>query len=222
MSVIRNIKWKYDEWREMRRSFLFRDRQENIHGCLSSKKLIILSSDCVGGRLMKDYMLPCYTPTVNIWYTGEDFLKICENPCKYFSAKIERGGVDSENHPTGIIDDIVLHFGHEKEFEFGARKWKRGCRLYAEALKGDYEICVIMNDRNGFTPDLVKRFENLPYKYKVLFTHCEYENAPHTFCMKGEEKLEYVKTMTLFENMFSLKRRYDRFDFYRWICEIYQ
>lgn len=221
MDIRTGIIAKYNGLRDRIRYFLLRDKRESIHNRLMEKSLIILSSDCVGGKLMKDYMLPCYTPTVNIWYTGEDFLKICENPQKYFTQEMIRGEADFENHPTGIIDDVVVHFGHEEKFEEGAKKWKRGCRLYEKALKGNYEICVIMTDRNGFSADLVERFEKLPYRYKVLFTHCKYENAPHTFYMKGEDTKEYVKTMTRFEHVFSLKRRYQRFDFYQWFREIY-
>lgn len=107
------------------------------------------------------------------------------------------------------------------DYETGAKKWRRGCKCFARAMKGAHEICVVMTDRNGFAPELVERFEKLSYRYKVLFTHRNYENAPHTFYMKGEDARESVDTITRFEHVLALKRRYERFDFYRWFREIY-
>lgn len=221
MGALIKIVAKYSELRDRCRYYLLRDKRASLYDRLAEKKLIVLSSDCLGGKLMKDYMLPCYTPTVNIWFTGEDYLKLCEDPQRYFSQELKKGEPDHENHPTGLLDDIVLHFGHEEVFEEGAKKWRLGCRLYERAIKGPHEFCVVMTDRNGFAPELVERFEKLPYRYKVLFTHRPYANAPHTFYMKGEDARECVDTITRFEHVFSLKRRYERFDFYQWFREIY-
>lgn len=88
-------------------------------------------------------------------------------------------------------------------------------------MEGAHEIGIVMTDRNGFAPEMVERFEKLPYRYKVLFTHRSYANAPHTFYMKGEDARDCVKTITWFEHPLALRRRYERFDFYRWFREIY-
>ena len=39
--------------------------------------------------------------------------------------------------------------------------------------------------------------------------------------MKGDEYKEFVEIMTNFEGWFTLKRRYDRFDFYQWFYDMY-
>jgi uncharacterized protein (DUF1919 family) len=75
-----------------------------------------------------------------------------------------------------------------------------------------------MNDRNRFREELLERFDKLPYKYKLIFTHKDY-HMDSAFYMEGEDELEFVKTMTLYEH--GLKRRYDRFDFIKWFEEIY-
>ena len=221
---LKSYKEKYTDNREQKRyEKLFEEKSQKLFSMDSQKKIIILSSDCVGGRLMKDYRLPCFTPTVNIRFDGEDFLRLCQNPEYYFGmSEIQQSFDKNYAHPVGRCGDIYLYFGHEDDFESGARKWKRGCKLFRKALQGQYEICVIMNDRNEFRQEMVEKFEKLPYKYKVLFTHRPYIDAPHTFYMKGEDKKPYVDTMTDYENSVSLHRRYDRFDFYQWFYEIYQ
>lgn len=193
--------------------------QEDILSKIQRKKIIIFSSDCVGGRLMKDYCIPQMTPMVNIWYSAEDFLKMCERPDYYFSKGIDTVFMGGDNVPTGKIDDVTLHFGHDIDLDSPVRRWEKGCRHYFKAKEKEHVICVITNDRNGFTENMIQRFDNLPYRYKIIFTHKPY-NSPNAFYMEGEDGLAYVNIMTDFENWFTTKRRYDRFDFYKWFIKM--
>lgn len=182
----------------------------------SDKKIIVLSSDCVGGRLMKDYALPSYTPMINNHYSAKDFIKICQNPDYYFSHEVEFAGYSKHNHPMGRIDDVCVIFGHSSGYEESLKKWKIGCKNYFRAKKtNNYEIIVICNDRNGFMLEDVNGFESLPYKYKVNFVHTKEYLSENSFYMKNEDNFNCVKTMTSFESRFSIKRRYDRYDFYK-------
>lgn len=218
--TLRTIKQEVDKKKEKIRHKHFAKKASALFDMHSNKNIIVLSSDCVGGRLMNDYQLPVNTPTVNVWFSDDGFLKICENPTKYFQIPIIMNGLDKKGHFIGIVDDIVCHFGHETDPEKAKKKWTRGCKQFYRALKSDYEICVIMNDRNDFDDSFVKRFEALPYQHKILFTHKPHPEIPHVFYMKGEDSLPYVKTMTLFENFYSTRRRYDRFDFYHWFLDM--
>lgn len=205
---------------EMRYATLFEEKSEILYSIEKQKIIIILSSDCIGGRLMKDYRLPSFTPTVNLGFRAGDYLKLCRNPEHYFTQEITEIKNDSI-HPLAQCDDIFIHFDHETEFESAKKKWKHGCKKYLKAIKEPHEVCLVMTDRNGFEPDMIQQFEELPYHYKVLFTHDKHEEAPHTFYMEGEDNMPYVDIMTKFESVFSLNRRYDRFDFYQWFYEIY-
>lgn len=221
---IEQIKIKYNERREIRRSKNFKIKREILRAEAkrSGKRIIILSSDCTGGRLMKDYALELCTPTVNNWYSAKDFIKICSNPDYYFSQKVSYIGLDENMQHMGKIDDVIIHFGHTASYEESLKKWNSGCKSYFRAKKsGNYEICIIQNDRNGYYDDLDTAFNNLPYIHKVLFTHKK-NNMLDSFYMENEDEKEYVDVMTKFENVFSLKRRYDRFDFYNWFLEMYK
>lgn len=209
--------------KEERRHNEFSKKRNELQRVLSEskKKIIILSSDCTGGRIMRDFGLPEYTPTINNWYSGADFIKICSNPDYYFSQEVEFIGLDEQNQPMGKIDDVIVHFGHTAGYEESLKKWQIGCKSYFRTIKkGNYETCIIMNDRNFFNHDLLGLFEKLPYEYKVLFVHRKEWSSPHTFYMSGEDSYDYVDIMTAFESSISTKRRYDRFDFYRWFVEI--
>lgn len=217
------IKRKYLANKEHRRHNALQKYREKIDKANQNRgrRIIILSSDCVGGRIMKDYELPEYTPTVNNWYSGGDFLKICQNPDYYFSTDVKYGGMDEHNEPVGIIDDVVVHFGHSSGYDESLKKWQMGCKSYFRSKKkGNYQICVIMNDRNRFESNMIDEFESLPYDKKVLFVHRKDWLTPHSFYMKGEDNCEYVDIMTKFENQFSIYRRYDRFDFCNWFVDM--
>lgn len=220
---LKEIKAKISEYKENRRHESLNDRRHALHEVLSKtkNKIIVLSSDCTGGRLMRDFELPEYTPTVNNWYSCSDFLKICSNPDYYFSQEVIFSHMDENNQPVGKIDDVEIHFGHSSGFEESLKKWQIGCKSYFRAKKKDnYEICVIMNDRNLFSKDMISQFDGLPYNHKVLFVHQKDWSGPNTFYMKGEDSLKFVDVMTAYENRISLKRRYDRFDFYKWFIDI--
>ncbi len=218
MSIIRQ---KYDSWREKKRQDGLKEKKSVLKDLSDKKKIIIFSNDCVGGRLMKDYYLPQYTPMVNIWYSAADFLKICREPEKYLSLKLSDVRLDENGIPSARLGDTILHFNHDNNLDAVVRKWEKGCRAFFKAVKSErHEICVVMNDRNGFDDNMVEKFEYLPYTYKILFTHKKYASGC-TFYMKGDENKEFVEIMTNFEGWFTLKRRYDRFDFYQWFYDMY-
>lgn len=217
-----NLKKIYNEIKEYKRNRKLSQMQEALKvAAEKGKKIIVLSNDCTGGRVMKDFSMPSYTPTVNNWYSAADFLKICRNPDYYFSCSIEDAGIDADGKFTGKLDDIYIHFGHSSSYQESVKKWKIGCKSYFRARKSNHEICVIMNDRNGFEESLFNDFNSLPYIHKMIFTHKQWKNVPDSFYMDGEDALPYVDVMTRYENKLSTKRRYDRFDFFKWFMEIY-
>lgn len=223
MKLISHLKDQLRAQKEKKRLAGFEEKSSILFNlvCKKGVNIIILSSDCTGGRLMNDYRMSVNTPTVNYWCSAADFLTICEDPEKYFSTPFQLEGQEDEDHFRGKLGDVVIHLGHEYDAEKAVKRWNRGCKQFLRAMKGPHEICVIMNDRNGFTDSDMARFEALPYTYKVIFTHKPYENAPHSFYMKGEDQLPFVKIMTGFEHLFSVKRRYDRFDFFhQWFMKI--
>jgi uncharacterized protein (DUF1919 family) len=212
--------------KQLRLKFVTRKKAEKLHAMDAKKNIIIFCSDCTGGLILEDYSLPVYTPTVNVGFYGEDFLKFCENPDKYVNEEVEWVPELDENCPwTDSFEvkcaDITMFFSHVDSFEEGKKGWNRRCKLYRKAIKKPHEIVVVMNDRNMFCEDMLPRFQQLPYKYKVIFTHKNY-NMENAFYMVNEDEKEFVDTMTLYEHHnFSLKRRYDRFDFFKWFEEIY-
>ena len=130
----------------------------------------IISMNCTGGILYHDLGLQFMSPTVNLYMRAEDFIKFCENLKHYLSIDDmaeckDPGFIGDRKYPVAYLDDIVLYLVHYKSVEEAQNKWnERKQRVNFD------KIVILDNDREGMTPELMERFEKLPYR-KVMFTH---------------------------------------------------
>ena len=64
-----------------------------------------------------------------------------------------------------LLDDIELHFLHYADEEEATQKWERRLkRMHWDNLYFKF------NDNDACTYELMKEFEELPYKSKVIFS----------------------------------------------------
>lgn len=208
--------------KKLRFHFILKDKAEELAKHYSTKNIILLSSDCVGGVIMDEYKMPVYTPMVNIAYDDDGFLKICKDPERYFNTPLEINEEECNQygHVVAHLGDVTMQFHHDKDPKRALGRWKRGCNAFFRAIREPHEICIIYND-NHAKDEYVYSFEALPYRYKIMFVHKIYPNASHTLVLKRKKNSENVDVLTNFENRFSISRRFDRFDFFNWFKEIY-
>jgi uncharacterized protein (DUF1919 family) len=183
---------------------------------LKNNDFSIISNDCLGGVICKDLRCRFNSPTVNFYFSAEDYIKFISNLKEY----VENGSLtavtgDSDYVKVAISvggEEIVAHCLHYKTAEEFIEKWNlRKARI-------NYDNCFFMlSDRNGFTEEHLKAFESLPYKNKVCFVHKEYPNYPSAYHIKGVDDNGMVKVMTDYKHSFGIKRRYDDFDFVSWL-----
>ena len=164
----------------------------------------IISSNCLGGVISKDFMQMQRSPTINMFFYPKDFLKFLANLEHYLS--IDTIKDISEDYPVGLLEDIELHFLHYDSFQDAANKWnERKKRLNLSNL------FIIMTDRDGCTEQDVQLFDKLPYENKILFSKTPYSNYSSVVYVK-RFKGKYYNS---FKNIFG-SRYYDTFDFLRW------
>ena len=198
--------------------FFFRDKTINrkYRKKLKNNDFSIISNDCVGGVICKDLQCRFNSPTINFYFSAEDYIKFISNIKQYINNG-ELIDVTNGNDyvKVAIIIDgeqIVAHCIHYKTAEDFIKKWN------SRKKRINYENCFFMfNDRNGFTEEHLKIFESLPYRNKVCFVHKEYPDYPSAFYIKGAENNGMVKGMTDYKHRFGIKRRYDDFDFVSWL-----
>lgn len=141
---------------------------------LRNHSVTVISNNCWGGFMLKYHHLPFNTPFIGLFVMPEDYIKILENPellktPLHFISKAESRYPDAhENtYPIGVIGDgVEIHFLHYRDEDEARAKWERRVRRinWSNAI-------VKFSDEVGPTPpELIKRFDSLPYRCKVCFS----------------------------------------------------
>lgn len=89
----------------------------------------------------------------------------------------------SNDYPLALLGDIELHFLHYKSENEAREKWERRLRRICWE-----NLYFKFNDNDQCTYELMKEFEKLPYKSKVIFSSKNYEDLPSLVHFKSQEK----------------------------------
>lgn len=147
--------------------------RKKIRNSIDRKKLVnkdfsILSNNCIGGVISSDLGVRFNSPTVNLYMTPSDFVKMIERLENYLDIEITEVQTDLD-YPVGRLGDITLYFKHYDTFEEACKKWhERKKRIRFDNLY------LIMSDRWCCPYSVLQRFEQLPYRHKICFTAKEY------------------------------------------------
>lgn len=193
IELMKNLEWSLYKKRKCRR--------------LKSPDFSIIASNCVGTFIYYDLGLPFHSPTINLTIGMNDFVKFAENLEWYLEKNIIRIKGDYK-YPTGMLEDIRINFVHYKSFEESVEKWEERKKRINWA-----NLFFMGAERDDCTYETVQRFDKLPYRNKVIFTHKEYPQIKSAYCIKGFEKEPELGQILEFKNQL-LKRRYlDDFDY---------
>lgn len=78
-------------------------------------------------------------------------------------------------------------------------------------------LFFIGSERGDCTYETVRRFDQLPYKNKVIFTHLRYREIESAFYIKGFEKESELGPILSFKDQFVKRRYLDDFDYIRFL-----
>lgn len=173
---------------------------------LKNRAPSVLASNCNGAVMLHDLGCRFNTPTVNLYMTAADFLRLLADPKRYLGKAPEEIPSD-EPFPVGRIDDITLYFMHYGSFEEARDKWTER----AERVDLD-DLFVMMTDKNGCTEADIAAFDAMPYPHKVIFTHKPYPEFKSAFYIKGFEDQEEVGVLSDWKPGFFKRRWLDAFD----------
>lgn len=175
---------------------------------LKNKNFTILCNNCVGGVILHELGEKFNTPTINLWFESCDYIKFLENLDFYLNQPL----IEIENveaYPVGKLADIKIYFMHYKTFDEAKKKWEtRVKRINKENLY------IIFVQRDGCTSEILKRFDNLPYKNKIAFTAKLMPNIKCSHHIVGsEQKCDEVIDLCSYKGKFTGKRWIDDFDY---------
>ena len=185
--------------------------KKRLRARLHNKDFSLIASNCSGMFMLKDLNLPYKSPFVNLWLYPKDFIKFLKNISYYSECKLEFIQMDNIKYPVGKLDDIHIFFQHYKTEEEAYDKWNKRIKRINKK-----NIYILMTDRDGCTEDDLREFDKLEYKNKKVFTHIEHPDISSAVYIPGFEKDESVGMCFQYAHKYSIKRRYDVFDYVSW------
>ncbi len=152
---------------------------------LRNKNFTIISNNCWGTFIYKKFGLPYRSPFINSMIFAPDYIELLENfsveklynlsfiehgQSKYID-EMKRLNIYQIDYPIGLIDGkYEVNFLHYKTKEEARQKWLNRCdRIDLN------KIIFKFSDGDLFDYSLGKRFDDLEFKNKLMFTSKDYD-----------------------------------------------
>ena len=200
-------------WTRKRRASYYKKLQKR----LTNTTPTIIANDCFGGLIYHNLGLRFTSPTVNLYIEKDDFIVFVQHLKEYLDADIVEIPNSNTPYPMGkmIYNDtpVRLHFMHYGTFEQAKQKWnERKQRI-------DWNnIYVILTIESDATQDDIIRFDNLPYKNKLLIVDKNEFDYPYAVTCSVLQKKNYRHGKILeYKSRFSKKRYMDDIDYVRFL-----
>ncbi len=153
---------------------LLRVKENNVNRRrLSNQDFSVISSNCVGAVILHELNQRFNSPTVNMYFEPDDYIKFLKNIDHYLACDLVNLPYESSlmGYPVGGCDDIKLHLVHYKSVDEANKKWKeRSKRVNKDNL------FIIMVDRDGCTDLIRQEFDKLPYKNKAFLSYTNHDD----------------------------------------------
>ena len=175
---------------------------------LKNRRPTIIASNCVGTFIYYDMKLRFNSPTINLSFDMNDYVRFLENLPWYLEQPVIPCEDDRFDYPCGMVGDVEIRFNHYKTFEEAAAKWnERKQRI-------DWDNLYIFGiERDNCTYDTIRRFDALPYPNKVILTQRPYPEFSSAHYLPGFEDQESLGIITSFRDQFLIRRYMDDFDY---------
>lgn len=150
---------------------------------LKNNNFSVISQNCIGGVIYNDFGMQFLSPTVNLYFKANDFVKFVRNLKYYIDMDIKI--VWDEEYPIGVLDDIYVHFMHYSTCSEAREAWERRKRRI------NYDkILIISTDMEGFDDNTFNEWKKINYP-KILLSS-KYRNVDNCIFFKNYRKLSSV------------------------------
>lgn len=190
-------------------------------GLINVKQFTIISSNCWGGSVYEDLKIQYSTPTVGLFFFAPCFISFLKDLNLYIASTpkfINRSKYPEANsfiesqfwYPIGLLNENVeIHFLHYKSEKEALEKWeRRKQRIVWENLH------IACTDRDRMTAELMKEFDHLPFKNKILFSAKSYLGIKSLVVLKSFNKCKSVGDLYMEREKVS-----KNFKIYKWIAK---
>jgi uncharacterized protein (DUF1919 family) len=177
----------------------------------------IVSNDCWGPEVYQHLARPYATPFVGMFIQGPCFLRLLKDldfyvraplefvgRSRYDAVQVPRDTGEVAETPIGVLaGDVEIHFVHLPTEAEAREKWVRR----VERINPERIAVKACSGKDGFTDELLREFDALPYERKVVFSDRPVAGVDSTVVLNP-----YVTNGAL---QFPYSR--ERFDVVRWL-----
>ena len=126
----------------------------------------IFSNHCWGGFTYNNLGMEFLSPTINMFFSDEDYIKFLKQPKFYLEQELKFYKWQFEKNfkrdfPVASCADILLYFNHATDFICAKTDWERRIKR----IKWDNLFCMMQT----CNPNIEEQFNNLPYDKKICF-----------------------------------------------------
>lgn len=179
---------------------------------LKNQNFTIISRDCFGTFVYHNLGLQYKTPTVNLFFSKEDFITFVFNLKEFLNVELEEVFGHNKPFPVGKLfydnKTVTVYFMHYSTFEEAKSKWDERKRRID--FSNIYIVSVI---NNGLTEEYVKKFEALPFENKLIISNKNEFNSKVIVTHKIFDKKNYCGEFLKFKPPFFCKRYMDDIDY---------
>ena len=184
---------------------------------LRNDDFTIIASTCIAGVMYNMLGKQFKSPTINIWMTDEDLLKMVAN-LKHYLAQPLRFVLGIDTVPTAYCDDVLIHFQHYKTGEEAATKrYDRRERVNYDNL---FIVCADRpsTDDGEITHEQMLSLKKVPCRGKVVFSVRQHDDIDYIVPLPRDAKGEYVNLYMFDKEKKSQRWRWETaFDWVHWL-----
>lgn len=190
------------------RSFLRRKLNAENRKNLTNENFTILCNNCVGGVFLHELGERFNSPTVNLFFSAEDYLKFLKKLDYYLEQPLVEIESDKD-YPVAKLDDITIYFMHYLSFDEAKTTWKKRV-----ARINRNNLYVIFVQQNGCTEQILREFDDLPYKHKLALTAKPMPEIQCSYCISNTmQRNGDVIDLCMYEGKLTGKRWIDEYDY---------
>ena len=138
-----------------------------------NKDFTLIARDCIGGVLYHQLGLRFLSPTINLFFSLEDFNCFCLDLKGYIDGRLEESKDEVLPYPVGVLypakgKPIKIHFMHYETFDSAKAKWQeRKQRIRYDNLFV-VSSCCYSTEVETLTPQIIEEWNKIPYKKVIL------------------------------------------------------
>lgn len=210
-----NNKLTYRTNKLLRKLFIIPKLRQLLH----NSNFTILCNNCNGGIISHELGQRFNSPTVNMYFFHDHFIRFCED-LEYYLGQELKPCANPNHKPTDIEYPIMnigegdkkleLHFLHYASEQEAISTWNR--RL---ARINRDNMFFLFTHFDAAEEEWVKRFDNLPFKHKASLVNTPFPQYKSAIYIPGYESVG-LGNLSLFKNLKGGKRM-DGWDFVRWL-----